>query len=170
MHLREGTFLEDPFQAQRFRQLVSLNWHEPGERLLTSSLAHELLSHTLLNQVGVRDGLRLKGGLAAHQRRRLVEYIDHHVEDPISLGQLASMCALSEYHFARMFRQSFGVPPHQYLLARRLARAQTLLRSSSLPLGEVALRCGFSSASHFNQRFRQAMGATPGEYRQALRA
>ena len=170
LQLRETTFLEDARQARRFHQLISLNWLEPGERLLTSSLAHELLSHTLLNQVGVRDGLRLKGGLAAHQRRRLVEYIDHHVEDPISLGQLASMCALSEYHFARMFRQSFGVPPHQYLLARRLARAQTLLRNSSLPLGEVALRCGFSSASHFNQRFRQAMGATPGEYRQALRA
>ncbi len=80
------------------------------------------------------------------------------------------MCALSEYHFARMFRQSFGVPPHQYLLARRLARAQRLLRGSALPMGEVALMCGFSSASHFNQRFRQAMGATPGEYRQAFYA
>ncbi|MBS7672894.1 helix-turn-helix transcriptional regulator, partial [Vibrio cholerae] len=90
----------------------------------TSSLAHELLSHTLLSQVGAREGLRLKGGLAAHQRRRLVEYIDQHMEDAISLGQLAAMCALSEYHFARMFRQSFGVPPHQYLLSRRLARAQ----------------------------------------------
>ena len=78
------------------------------------------------------------------------------------------MCALSEYHFARMFRQSFGLPPHQYLLARRLACARDLLRGGVLPLGEVALMCGFSSASHFNQRFRQAMGATPGEYRQAF--
>ena len=168
LHLREGTFLEDPFQARRFHQLVSLNWHEPGERLLTSSLAHELLSHTLLSQVGAREGLRLKGGLAAHQRRRLVEYIDQHMEDAISLGQLAAMCALSEYHFARMFRQSFGVPPHQYLLARRLARAKNLLRSSVLPISELALLCGFSSASHFNQRFRHAMGATPGQYRQAF--
>ena len=168
LHLREGTFLEDPFQARRFHQLVSLNWYEPGERLLTSSLAHELLSHTLLSQVGAREGLRLKGGLAAHQRRRLVEYIDQHTEDAISLGQLAAMCALSEYHFARMFRQSFGVPPHQYLLSRRLARAQNLLRSSTLPISELALLCGFSSASHFNQRFRHAMGATPSQYRQAF--
>ncbi|AKA82531.1 Transcriptional regulator, AraC family [Pseudomonas synxantha] len=168
LQLREGTFLEDARQARRFHQLVGLNWHEPGERLLTSSLAHEMLSHTLLSQVGARDGLRLKGGLAAHQRRLLVEYIDHHIEAPISLGQLAAMCALSEYHFARMFRQSFGLPPHQYLLSRRLVRAQTLLRSSALPMGEVALLCGFSSASHFNQRFRQAMRATPSEYRQAF--
>lgn len=169
LQLRESTFLEDASQAARFHQLIALNWHEPGERLLTSSLAHEMLSHTLLSQVGAREGLRVKGGLAAHQRRRLVEYIDHHLQDAISLGQLADLCALSEYHFARMFRQSFGLPPHQYLLARRLARAQSLLRSSALAIGEVAWRCGFSSASHFNQRFRQAVGAAPGDYRQAFR-
>jgi len=138
--------------------------------LLTSSLAHEMLSHTLLSQVGLREGLRLKGGLAAHQRRQLVEYIDQQLAEPISLGQLAGMCALSEYHFARMFRESFGLPPHQYLLARRVNRAKELLRSSSLPLSEIALACGFSSASHFTNRFRQAMGATPGEYRKAFLA
>jgi AraC family transcriptional regulator len=138
LQLHESTFLEDASQARRFHQLIALNWHEPAERLLTSSLAHEMLSHTLLSQVGARDGLRLKGGLAAYQRRLLVEYIDQHLEEPISLGQLAGMCTLSEYHFARMFRQSFGLPPHQYLLARRLTRAQALLRSGALPLGEIA--------------------------------
>ena len=168
LQLRESTFLDDARQARRFHQLISLNWKEPGERLLTSSLAHEMLSHTLLSQVGMREGLRLKGGLAAHQRRQLVERIDQQLAEPISLGQLAGLCALSEYHFARMFRESFGLPPHQYLLARRLARARELLRGGSLPLGEIALACGFSSASHFTNRFRQAMGATPGEYRQAF--
>jgi AraC family transcriptional regulator len=170
LQLRERTFLDDPQQALRFRQMLTFNWDEPGERLLTSSLAHEMLSHTLLSQVGAREGLRLKGGLAAYQRRLLVDYIDQHLEDPISLGQLAGLCALSEYHFARMFRQSFGLPPHQYLLARRLSRAQSLLRDGALPLGEIALLCGFSSASHFTHRFRQATGATPGEYRQAFYA
>ncbi|QJI27422.1 helix-turn-helix transcriptional regulator [Pseudomonas sp. ADAK18] len=170
LQLRENTFLEDARQARRFHQLIGLNWHEPAERLLTSSLAHEMLSHTLLSQVGMREGLRLKGGLAAHQRRQLVEYIDQQLAEPISLGQLAGMCALSEYHFARMFRESFGLPPHQYLLARRVNRARELLRSSSLPLSEIALACGFSSASHFTNRFRQSMGATPGEYRQAFLA
>ncbi|RON10402.1 AraC family transcriptional regulator [Pseudomonas brassicacearum] len=168
LQLQESTFLEDPQQARRFRQLIELNWDEPGERLLTSSLAHEMLSHTLLSQVGLRQGLRLKGGLAAHQRRQLVEYIDQQLAEPISLGQLAGLCALSEYHFARMFRESFGLPPHQYLLARRLTHARHLLRSTSQPLGEIALACGFASASHFTNRFRQAMKGTPGEYRQAF--
>jgi AraC family transcriptional regulator len=168
MQLRENTFLEDPQQAGRFQQLIRMNWNEPGERLLTSSLAHEMLSHALLSQVGKRQGLRLKGGLAAHLRRQLVEFIEAHLADPLTLGQLAGMCALSEYHFARMFRESFGLPPHQYLLARRMEQARRLLRQTERPLGDVALACGFASASHFSNRFRQVMGATPGEYRQAL--
>ena len=168
MQLREHTFLEDPQQAQRFRQLLALNWDEPAERLLTSSLAHELISHTLLSQVGARQGLRLKGGLAAHQRRQLVAYIDSQLAEPITLGQLAGLCALSEYHFARMFRASFGLPPHQYVLARRLDRARQMLRGTMLPLGEIALACGFASASHFTNRFKQVLGGTPGEYRQAF--
>ncbi|NER61481.1 helix-turn-helix transcriptional regulator, partial [Pseudomonas sp. MAFF212428] len=169
LQLREATFIDDPEQARRFRQLIALNWSEPGERLLTSSLAHEILDHALLSQVGQRQGLRLKGGLAAHQRRQLADYIEGHLDQPIGLGELAAQCNLSEYHFARMFRDSFGVPPHQYLLARRLAKAQQWLRGSDLALGEVALACGFASASHFSNRFRQALGATPGEYRLALR-
>lgn len=169
LQLQEATFLDDPEQARRFRQLIAMDWDEPGERLLTSTLAHEILDHAVLNQVGLRQGLRLKGGLAAHQRRQLSEYVEAHLDQPVSLGELAALCNLSEYHFARMFRESFGLPPHQYLLARRLAMARHLLRFDELPLGEVALRCGFASASHFSNRFRQALRATPGEYRQAMR-
>ncbi|HEX8541362.1 AraC family transcriptional regulator [Pseudomonas syringae] len=168
LQLRESTFIDDAEQARRFRQLIQLDWSEPGERLRTSSLAHDMLSHAILGQVGLREGLRLKGGLAPHLRRQLVEFIDAHLADPLSLGQLAGICALSEYHFARMFRESFGLPPHQYLLARRIAHARHLLRSTRLAFGDIALDCGFASASHFNNRFRQVVGATPGEYRGAF--
>ncbi|AEJ14962.1 MULTISPECIES: helix-turn-helix transcriptional regulator [Pseudomonas] len=169
LQLQEATFLDDPQQAKRFRQLITLDWDEPGERLLASSLAHEIVDHALLNQVGLRQGLRLKGGLAPSLRRQLVDYIEAHLDQPITLGELALRCNLSEYHFARMFRASFGLPPHQYLLARRLHRACQLLRLGVMPLGEIALLCGFASASHFSNRFRQAVGATPGEYRTAIR-
>lgn len=169
LQLREYTFLDDAQQTRRFHQLIKLNWNEPGERLLTSSLASELLDHALLSQVGLRDGLQLKGGLAAYQRRQLVEMIEHQLAEPLSIGQLATQCALSPYHFARMFRESFDVPPHQYLLARRLNRARHLLRNSALALGDIALACGFASASHFTNRFRQTLGAAPGEYRAAFK-
>lgn len=168
LELREGTFLDDAAQAQRFRQLCHLNWQEPGERLLSSSLAHELVSQALLSQVGRRDGLRLSGGLAPNQRRRLRDFIQANLAQPLTLGQLAGQCALSEYHFARMFQLSFGLPPHRYVLAQRLRHAQHLLRHSMLALSEIALSCGFASASHFSNRFRQAFGATPGHYRTCL--
>lgn len=167
LQLREHTFLEDAQQARRFRQLISLNWQEPGERLLTSAVAHEMLGHTVLTQVGLRQGLRVKGGLAAHQRRLLRDYIEMNLAEPLSLGLLAGLCSLSEYHFARMFRHSFGVPPHQFVLHRRLLRGCVLLSQGQLPLSEIALACGFASASHFTRRFRQSLGATPGEYRAA---
>lgn len=169
LQLQEATFLEDAEQAARFRQLCQLDWQEPGERLLASSLAHELLDHALLTQVGLRQGLRLKGGLAPAQRRHVREHIEQHLDEALPLAELASLCALSEYHFARMFQTSFGLPPHRYVLARRLARACHLLRHSPQPLGEVALACGFASASHFSNRFRQALGATPGQYRAAFK-
>lgn len=168
LQLQEATFLNDPQQAARFRQLIQLDWDEPGERLLASSLAHEIVDHALLSQVGLRQGLRLKGGLAPNLRRQLVDYLEAHLDQPITLEELALRCNLSEYHFARMFRASFGLPPHQYLLARRLHRACQLLRLGVMPLGEIALLCGFASASHFSNRFRQALGATPGEYRKAF--
>ncbi len=170
LQLHEITFQDDEQQSLRFQQLIKMNWSEPSERLLTSSLASAVLDHALLSQVGMRGGLNLKGGLAAWQRRQLVEHIEHSLAEPISIGQLAAHCALSPYHFARMFRESFGIPPHQYVLARRMSRARELLRSRSLVLGDIALACGFASASHFTNRFKQAMGATPGEYRAAFRA
>ncbi|BAP41447.1 AraC family transcriptional regulator [Pseudomonas sp. 21LCFQ02] len=169
LQLQENTFLDDARQTAHFQQLISLNWQEPGERLLTSSLAHEMLSHAVLTQVGLRAGLQLKGGLAPHLRRRVREFIETQLDQPLSLGQLAGLCALSEYHFARMFRESFGTPPHRYVLQRRLQRACRLLRETTQPLGEVALACGFASASHFTNRFRQTLEATPGEYRQVFR-
>jgi len=167
LQLRESTFLEDPHLALQFRQLVGLNWAEPGERLLASSLAHEMISHLLLSQVGLRQGLKLKGGLAPHLRRRLVDYIEQHLDQTLSLGELAQLAALSEYHFARMFRASFGLPPHRYVLQRRLLRARELLQHGHLALGEIALSCGFASASHFSNRFREAFGAAPGLLRAA---
>lgn len=167
LQLRESTFLDDPQLAGQFRQLVQLDWHEPGERLLGSSLAHEMTSHVLLTQVGLRQGLKVKGGLAPHLRRRLAAYIEQHLDQPLSLGELAQLAALSEYHFVRMFRTSFGLPPHRYVLQRRLLRARQLLQHSRLPLGEIALACGFASASHFSNRFRAAFGAAPGLLRAA---
>lgn len=166
--LQEKTYVDDPEQACRFARLIGLNWHEPAERLLTSSLAHELLNQALLRQVAPKASPQVKGGLAPAQRRHVLDYIESHLAAPLSLGELAAVCHLSPFHFARMFRLSLGVPPHRYVLARRLSAARRLLADRQQPLGEIALACGFASPSHFSSRFRQAMGATPAAYRAAV--
>lgn len=168
LQLHEGIFIDDPELADGFRQLLQLDWQEPAERLSSSSLAHGLLSNLLLNQTGKREGLNLKGGLAPGLRRRLIDYIEAHLDSALTLDELARQSNLSEYHFAHMFRVSFAMPPHRYVLLQRLARARQLLTQTHLPLNEIALACGFSSASHFSNRFRANTGSTPGDYRAAL--
>lgn len=166
--LNEQTFLDDPEQTRRFARLVALDWHEPAERLLTSSLAHEMLGHALHTQIAPRKVFEFKGGLAPVQRRRVLDYIEANLSAPLSLGELAAVCCLSEFHFARMFRLSLGVPPHRFVLARRIAMARHLLADRERSLADIALACGFASPSHFSSRFGQATGAAPAAYRAAL--
>jgi AraC family transcriptional regulator len=71
--------------------------------------------------------------------------------------------------FIRVFKQSMGVPPHQYVLRKRVGRAQALLGSPALSIAEVALRAGFADQSHFSTMFRRLTGLTPQHYRHALR-
>jgi AraC-like DNA-binding protein len=86
-----------------------------------------------------------------------------HEEWPV--GRLAQVSGVSEAHFARSFKQAFGVPPHRYLLTRRIERAKALLRDTDLPIIEVALETGWSSLGTFGRVFRDITGQSPGELR-----
>jgi AraC family transcriptional regulator len=79
---------------------------------------------------------------------------------------LAQLAALSEYHLARMFRISFGMAPYTWIAARRLDRARQLLKTTALPLQQVADACGYADLSHFGHRFRAGAGVSPSRYRQ----
>jgi transcriptional regulator of acetoin/glycerol metabolism/AraC-like DNA-binding protein len=102
-----------------------------------------------------------RGGLPPGLTRRMREYIDAHISENISLDVMAEMAALSVFHFARAFRQSFGVPPHSYLVRRRVEHAHRLLQQTELALSEIALSTGFSDHSHFAKHFRRVTGMTP---------
>jgi AraC family transcriptional regulator len=80
---------------------------------------------------------------------------------------MAGLLGLSPYHFARMFRRAVGVPPHQYVLQRRVERAKGLLLAGRLGLSDVALAVGFSDQSHLTRVFRRAVGITPARFRRA---
>lgn len=82
--------------------------------------------------------------------------------------ELASLAGLSPYHFARSFRATTGLAPHQYLLAARLQRAKELLRQPGLTMAEIAAQVGFADQSHFAHAFKRALGMTPSAYRRGL--
>lgn len=105
------------------------------------------------------------GGLAPWQERRAKELLDADLSGDVSLGRLAVECGLSIRHFTRAFRQSVGIPPHRYLLKRRVEQARKLLADPALPLLDVALACGFADQSHFTRIFSASVGMSPGAWR-----
>src|SRR5262249_1112837 len=96
---------------------------------LSIALAYELMR---MNESVSPVVSRIRGGLPNWQQKKLVQYIDEHVADDISLPSLAELVHLSPYHFSRAFKQSFGVPPHRYLTSRRIERAKSLLAQRKL--------------------------------------
>jgi AraC family transcriptional regulator len=105
-------------------------------------------------------------GLDRARMRRVLDYIDHHLEEEFTVSDLAREARLSPFHFARMFAAAIGMPPHRYVSSRRLEAAMRMLAAGKLPLSEIAFRSGFSSQASFTRAFRRATNLTPGEFRQ----
>lgn len=104
-------------------------------------------------------------GLAPRQLQRAYDYIDAHLHGDPSISDLASECRLSASHFARAFRQSSGVPPHRWLLMRRIERAKQLMLEGELALAQIALTCGFVDQSHLTRVFARSEGCSPARWR-----
>jgi AraC family transcriptional regulator len=103
--------------------------------------------------------------LPASVLRQIHDAIESRLSEQLRVRDLAGLACLSEFHFLRAFKRSTGMPPHQYVTARRIERAKTLLSTTDLSVAEIAWRVGFSNTSHFNAQFRKHTGATPGAWR-----
>jgi AraC family transcriptional regulator len=148
-------------------QLMKLDWQHGIDRMALSHGAWMLMLHAYRHHTREAPALpEVRGGLAPAVVRRVQEYLQAHLAEPVTLGELAREAGLSEYHFARMFGQSLGCPPHRYLLGLRLKRAKQLLAEATL--ASIAAQCGFSSQAHFGNRFREAFGLSQGQWRAQL--
>lgn len=106
-----------------------------------------------------------RGTMGRLQTEALIVFVEDHLAHDIGLVDMAAVVGYSPHHFARLFRQTFGASPYQYLLSRRIERAKAMLRDATLPIALIAGACGFTSQSHLNSVFKRVTGATPGRYR-----
>ncbi|HEV3259257.1 MAG TPA: AraC family transcriptional regulator [Gemmataceae bacterium] len=138
-----------------------------GGQLASESLANVLAVHLIRHVLAPHQPARRRDGTLPRARlRAVVEYIEEHLNAGPTLEQLAAVARLSPHYFARQFQRATGLPPHQYVVMRRVERAQHLLQAGTdLSLAEVAACAGFSDQSQFCHHFKRLVGVTPGLFR-----
>ncbi len=171
LHVPGGPFASvDTLVASLSGALIGTLGARDVSPLLPDHLLMSLLAHVTAHY---GDGLgsepRTSGGLAPWQVRRAKALLDLPDGSAPPLAEVAAAVGVSVAHFARAFKQGTGVTPWAWHQTRRLERAQTLLRDSSLPLAQVATLAGFSDQSHFTRAFGAKLGISPGQWRRERR-
>jgi AraC family transcriptional regulator len=160
--------VRDP-QLEQTLMLLRTELHKGGGwvgRLYVESLANILAVHLLREYSTTQPQIILyEGGLGDRKILQISDYIQAHLDQDIKLADLAEVTGISQFHFSRLFKQSMGISPHQYLLQQRVEQAKYLLKNSKMAIAEIALQCGFNSQSHLGKSFRDITGITPSNYR-----
>ena len=169
LELHEEYSFEDPLLAHLLLGLDSeMDAGNPSGPLFVETLGAAAVAQLVRTHAGAQPRMvRTTGGLSANRSRKLLEYIDANLDRQLSLRELAGMVDMNVFHLLRMFKASFGLPPHRYVLERRIGRAKDLLRDSELPISEVAFRCGYAEQSSFARAFQRMTGVCPRSYRRS---
>ncbi|WP_244491384.1 AraC family transcriptional regulator [Bosea sp. Root381] len=167
LQLYRGPFRSAAIQSS-LRNLWALSDEEGApSRLLARAAGCEILAE--LCRLSGASLAPAKGGLAPWARRRCLELMRERLSEDISLDELAAEAQLSPFHFARMFKQSVGVPPRVYLTQLRLERACDLLELTELPITEIASEVGYASNQILARVFSKHKHMSPSDYRRAVR-
>lgn len=136
----------------------------PGGRLFVDSLASALAARLLSLQSRRPPAAETRArALPAWRLRRVQEYIEAHLDEPLSLAELAAVAGYSASHFKALFKQATGLPAHRYVLERRVERARLMLLQGEQRIADIALAAGFSHASHMARCLRRLLGLSPSE-------
>lgn len=159
--------IHDPvMQGLALSILAVVQKPDAAPALFVDSVALAFCAHVARSYGDFLESGRSAGaGLAPWQLRRAQAFIEAHLDGNPSISDLAQECRLSASHFARAFRHAVGMPPHQWLTKRRIARAKDLLLAGDMQLAQIALACGFVDQGHFTRIFTRHEGYGPGKWR-----
>jgi AraC family transcriptional regulator len=137
-----------------------------GGRLYAESLGVALTIHLFRTYANRSVPLRpITGGLGPARLRRVLDYIEAHFTEDLTLATLAHTAGLSAHHFGEAFRESAGKPPYRFLIERRIHHGKELLLEGRKSIAEIAIAVGFATHSHFTLNFRKISGTTPSRFR-----
>ncbi len=174
----DGIALRDPLPARDAllqmlgSTLLSIaDTGDPNGSLFAEFLTLAIVTHL----VGLYGGIapptaRKTSALPKWRLKRAIDFIEAHLDSPLALADISGAAGLSRMHFAVQFRAATGVRPHEYVLRRRIEKAQTVLATTDMPIAELALATGFSSQAHFTVVFKRFSGLTPRRWRLSHRA
>ena len=162
--------IRDSFLEQLARAFkTELEQYNPSNRLYLESLQTMLAAHLLRHHCSTEViAAQITGGLPKSKLRSCIDYIHDNLERDIGLAELANVAHVSSHHFGKLFKQSMGVTPYQYVMKCRIEKAKKLLTNKQLSLAEISLATGFCHQSHFTNAFRRYTTFTPRQYRKQL--
>ena len=167
---KPGAGVDDvTISSLRSTMLLALANPEQVNQLFVEHLMSAVGMHVAQTYGGMRpQSPRVRGGLAPWQVRRAKELLSAHLDGGIPLQEVARECHLSMSQFSRQFRRTTGLPPHKWLLTRRIEVAKEKLGDRRLSLSDVGAACGFADQSHLTRVFTRMVGVSPGSWRRAV--
>ncbi|MGL6339868.1 MAG: helix-turn-helix domain-containing protein [Waterburya sp.] len=137
----------------------------PAGKLYGESFGASLAVHLVKNFSIVSLTSDRLEALSSKKQQEVLDFIEAYLDTDIRLEDLAKIAGISKYYFCRLFKQAMQIPPHQYVVRRRIERAKELLKYSDLTIVEIALACGFAHQSHLSRHFKRIIGISPQKFR-----
>ena len=169
---RSSVIRDDGISALVRSIINEVSTEEIGQSEMLDALVRQIVIHLLRYHFTVRKAEQIemsRAGPVDRRLRRAIEFMHDNFGSEIALEEIAAAAYLSEYHFARLFKQISGLTPHVYLAHLRIDRARELLAETALPISQIASQVGYQSQSHFTKMFKSVTGVTPRVYREASR-
>jgi AraC family transcriptional regulator len=170
LEIRNFTFtqqsnLTDPFLLDIATRLTSVCTGDVfAEKIYAESLGVACVEHLAKTYRGSKDQYFPKGKLSPGQLKQVIDFAHSYMQSNIGLHEMAGLVHLSPYHFGRLFKQTVGKSPYQFILQLKIDYAKKLIKQNSGPIGDIAYQLNFSDQSHFSNAFRKAVGISPRQF------